>query len=106
MVRQMQEPSGYAPGQNRSGKDDAGVVIRVDGLLLSCQSGTSVAGALLAHGIYRLRRSPAARTPRGPFCMMGACQECAVLIDGRLAQACQVEVGEGMEVELRGAGDD
>jgi sarcosine oxidase subunit alpha len=34
---------------------------------------------------------------------MGACQECAIHVDGVLKQACMVPVREGMIVELRGA---
>ncbi|GAB4283307.1 MAG: hypothetical protein Kow0058_02060 [Roseovarius sp.] len=82
------------------------VTISVDGQPLLCREGSTVAGALLAQGIYRLRQSPAAGAPRGAFCMMGACQECAISIDGRLQQACQVEVREGMQVCLRGADHD
>ena len=37
--------------------------------------------------------------PRAPFCMMGACFECLVEIDGRANQrACQVRVRGGMRV--------
>lgn len=76
----------------------------VDGKSITCVAGQTVAGALLAHGVYRFRASPTAGTPRGPFCMMGACQECAIEIDGVIRRACQTPVAEGMVVTLRGAG--
>ena len=34
---------------------------------------------------------------------MGVCQECAIMINGRLQQACMVRVRDGLKVELRGA---
>ena len=65
-------------------------------------SGESVAAALMGAGIWRLRQSPRQRAPRGAFCLMGVCQECAIRIDGALQQACLVPVREGMSVELKG----
>lgn len=64
-----------------------------------------MASALLAQGRYVFRRSPGTHAPRGPFCMMGACQECAIEIDGVIRRACQTEVRDGMRVVLRGAAD-
>lgn len=77
-----------------------GITITVDGRALTCCPGESVATALLAAGIRRLRASPAAGAPRGAFCMMGVCQECAIRIDGRVQQACLVPVRPGLRVEL------
>jgi len=79
------------------------VTIDVDGRSIAARPGQSVAAALLAAGIRQLRQSPKARAPRGAFCFMGVCQECAIMIDGRLRQACMVRVREGLSVELRGA---
>ncbi|WP_323766318.1 (2Fe-2S)-binding protein [Marinovum sp.] len=76
----------------------------VDGKPIACVAGQTVAGALLAGGLYRFRASPLAGAPRGPFCMMGACQECAIEIDGVIRRACQTEAAPGMVVALRGAG--
>ena len=72
---------------------------------MPCFSGETVAAALLAHGRRQLRRSPGEGAPRGAFCLMGACQECAVRIGGRLDLACLVEVRDGLAVECRGAAD-
>ena len=60
----------------------------------------SVAGALLEAGILRLRSSPRNGAPRGAFCFMGVCQECAILIDGRVQQACLVRPQAGMRISL------
>lgn len=92
-------------GSLRIGPRGAPVVILVDGQPVPCFAGESVAAALLAAGRRRLRRSPRAGGPRGAFCLMGACQECAIRIDGRMAPACMVEVRDGLVVECRGASE-
>lgn len=75
----------------------------VDGAAVSAPEGEPLATALACAGLWRLRESPREGTPRGAFCFMGVCQECAIIIDGRLAQACLTPVREGLVVELRGA---
>ncbi len=61
--------------------------------------GMSLAAALLSNGESVFRESPVSGAPRGPFCMMGACFECVVVIDGKSGrQACMTEVAENMEV--------
>ena len=81
------------------------VVILVDGEPVPCFSGETVAAALLAHGRRDLRTSPREGGPRGAFCLMGACQECAIRIGGRVEPACMVEVRDGLVVECRGAAE-
>ena len=58
--------------------------------------------ALGAAGVLALRRSPAAGTPRGAFCLMGVCQECVVGVDGELVPACTEPVRAGMDVVTDG----
>ncbi len=66
---------------------------------LTVPDGRSVAAALLAAGVSRFRATPVSGAPRGPFCMMGACFECLVEIDGVPSrQACMVEVKAGMRI--------
>ena len=77
-----------------------GITITVDGRPLACYAGETVATALLAVGIRGLRASPRIGAPRGAFCMMGVCQECAIRIDGRVQQACLARVHQGLRVEL------
>ena len=79
------------------------VTISVDGTPLQVPSGEPLATALLFAGYARLRQSPNGGGPRGAFCFMGVCQECAIQIDGRLAQACMIAAQEGMTVLLEGA---
>jgi predicted molibdopterin-dependent oxidoreductase YjgC len=80
------------------------VEITVDGMRVQACPGESIAAALLVAGRRALRMSPRLGLPRGAFCMMGACQECLVQVDGRLALACQTPVRAGMRVETGGAG--
>lgn len=74
------------------------VTITVDGTPVSAHPGESVAAALFAAGRRRLRESPRAGAARGMFCLMGACQECVVIVGGRRVPACQTPVSEGLAV--------
>lgn len=66
---------------------------------LRVPGGRSVAAALLAAGVARFRSTPVSGAPRAPYCMMGACFECLVEIDGVPArQSCMVEVRDGMRI--------
>ena len=76
------------------------VEIFVDGKPIPAYPGESLAAALLAAGIVRLRYSPRAGTPRGAFCLMGVCQECVVQVDGRNTESCLRPVRQGMVVSL------
>src|SRR5262245_15277746 len=84
----------------------AKVTIRVDGRPVEAHAGEMLAAALMAAGIYRLRNSPAAATPRGGSCLMGGCQECLVRIDGVLRQSCMVPVAAGLEIATLPGVDD
>ncbi|WP_371815646.1 (2Fe-2S)-binding protein [Novosphingobium sp. SG751A] len=45
------------------------------------------------------RRTPVTHSPRAPFCMMGACFECLVQIDGgNSIRSCQACARDGMKV--------
>jgi predicted molibdopterin-dependent oxidoreductase YjgC len=76
------------------------VTIFVDGTKVTARAGDSVAAALLAAGLRAFRSTAVSGAPRGPFCMMGACFDCMVTVDGqRNVQACLVRVADGMKVE-------
>lgn len=79
------------------------ISILVDGEPIDVWQGDDLATALGLHGRMQLRNSPTGQTPRGAFCFMGVCQECAIYIDGTLRQACLTRAEPGMSVELRGA---
>jgi len=70
-----------------------------DGQSVLAPAGESVAAALFAAGIKTLRRSPREQGPRGMFCLMGSCQECLVMINGRRVLACRTPVARGLVVE-------
>jgi predicted molibdopterin-dependent oxidoreductase YjgC len=74
----------------------------VDGQPLVAPVGISVAAALLSSGRVVLRHSSTNDAPRGAFCLMGACQECTVMINGRAERACMILVREGLSISLRG----
>lgn len=66
---------------------------------LEARAGESLAAALLAADVGPFRTTPVSDAPRQPYCMMGACFECLVEVDGVAnRQACMVTVTEGMRV--------
>ena len=80
----------------------ATLTVTVDGAPVAALAGESVAAALLAAGKLRFRDTPASGAARGPYCMMGVCFDCLVVIDGvGSRQACLVQVREGMRVETQ-----
>lgn len=81
-------------------EDGPRVRIRFDGRDLLVPEGANLAAGLLAAGVQAFRRTPVSGAPRGPFCMMGACFDCFVEIDGVVRQACMVEAVEGLEVSM------
>lgn len=83
---------------------EPGIGFTFEGRVLKAAPGDSVAAALLAAGIVDFRNTTVTGTARGPFCMMGACYDCLVEIDGTPnCQACMVEVTQGLDVRrMRG----
>ena len=85
---------------------DERVTIFLDGKPMAAFNGETVAAAVLADGVGHTRTTPVSNAPRAPFCLMGACYECLMIIDGQPNQrACRELVREGMRVERQyGAG--
>ena len=81
------------------------VRVAFDGQPLDLPEGANLAAALLAAGVTAFRHTPVSGAPRGPFCMMGACFDCLVEIDGTVRQACMIEVAEGMVIARPRAGE-
>lgn len=75
------------------------VTLLVNGASIKAEAGVTVASVL-----YRqrpaLRVSPRLQAPRGLYCGMGVCFECAVTIDGQTQRACITQVRDGMVVEV------
>jgi len=78
------------------------LTIFVNGVATPAQDGDSVAAALLAAGHAACRTSAVSGVPRGPYCLMGVCFDCLVMIDGVAnRQGCMVAVRDGMRVETQ-----
>ena len=87
------------------------VTFTFDGRQLNARRGDNLAAALLAAGMVSTRTTSVSGEPRGPFCMMGACYDCIVEIDGETVQACVTPVTDGLKVHRvtgpeTGAADD
>tara|TARA_R110002110_G_scaffold30683_18_gene108545 strand:- start:344 stop:691 length:348 start_codon:yes stop_codon:yes gene_type:complete len=91
--------------QPAKGVDAASQVsIEIDGETVKVASDSSLASALLLAGKAPWRDSNVSATPRAPYCMMGACFECVVEIDGVPGrQSCLVAVRPGMQVRTSDA---
>ena len=60
--------------------------------------GANLAAALLAAGVDTFRQTAHRGVGRGPYCMMGACFDCLVEVDGVSRQACMMQVSEGLNI--------
>ncbi|MGU3496657.1 (2Fe-2S)-binding protein [Xanthobacteraceae bacterium A53D] len=87
-------------GRDSDGRD--AITITVDGADVPARAGEMLSTALARNGLLRLRLSPRTGAPRGAFCHMGVCQECALHVDGAVRQACLTPAQPGMCVERRG----
>lgn len=81
------------------------VIFVFEGEAIEACAGDSVAAALIAAGVRATGLHPVTGEARAPYCMMGACFECLVEIDGvPNRQACMAPVASGMNVSRqRGA---
>ncbi|MFB0875818.1 MULTISPECIES: (2Fe-2S)-binding protein [unclassified Sphingobium] len=80
-------------------REQAKVNVRVDGEVHSVDRGEPVAAILLRLSDNGVRRTPISGAVRAPFCMMGACFDCLVEIDGRPStRSCMTFAQEGMEI--------
>ena len=53
-------------------------------------------------GFWAFRTTGVSGASRGPYCMMGVCFDCLMVIDGvGSRQACLVQVREGMRIETQ-----
>ena len=82
--------------------DEDRITITIEDQQHEVSSGDTVAAAMLTAGIEYARTTPISGVHRAPYCLMGACFECLVEIDGvPNQQACQTQVREGMTVKLQ-----
>jgi predicted molibdopterin-dependent oxidoreductase YjgC len=74
------------------------ITVQINGHELAVASETSVAAAVLQHGVSAFRTSVTGQ-PRAALCGMGICYECRVSIDGRThARSCQIQCQSGMKI--------
>lgn len=79
------------------------ITIYFDGDPIPAYEGEPVAAALYAAGIRITRLSRYSGEPRGPFCMIGQCTECAMTVDGvPNVRTCLLPAREGMRIEAPG----
>lgn len=69
-----------------------------NGTPLSLPEGANLAAALLAAGVEVFRKTPVSGAPRAPFCMMGACFDCLIEVEGVVRQACMLDVTAGLVI--------
>ena len=79
-------------------EDTPRVQVSFGGQTYDLPEGANLAAALLAAGVAVFRNTPVSGAPRGPFCMMGACFDCLVEIEGVVRQACMIEVAPGLQI--------
>lgn len=76
------------------------LAVTIDGKPFAARDGDTVAATLLAAGLVDCRTTPVSGSARGPFCMMGVCFDCLLVIDGRPnQQSCMIPVRDGMKIE-------
>ncbi len=86
----------------RLGDAGATLTLSVDGRPIRARIGDTMAAAMLAAGIEHCRTTAVSGAPRAPYCLMGVCFECLVMIDGvGSRQSCLVPVRDGMKVETQ-----
>ena len=83
-------------------KDAPHVTVRFAGQSYRLPEGVNLAAALLAAGVEVFGRTAQRGVGRAPFCMMGACFDCLVEVDGESRQACLMQVRDGMDIRRSG----
>ncbi len=75
------------------------VSVTVDGRALAGYEGETISALLFAHGINQSRTMPTDDAPRGYFCGVGRCADCAMTVDGDLnVMSCKTPIHEGMVI--------
>ena len=82
--------------------DGATIDVIIDGRAARVRGDDTVAAALLSAGVLASRVADVSGAPRAPYCMMGVCFECLVMVDGvGNRQGCLVPVAPGMRIETQ-----
>jgi hypothetical protein len=76
------------------------ITVFVEGKPIVVHAGDTAAAAAMLAGLSHTRTSPVDNSPRAPYCMIGTCFECLLVIDGVASrQGCLVQVREAMRIE-------
>ena len=79
---------------------DETVTIFIEDKPFMAIAGEPVANVLLNEGFGSVHTAPNGKL-RGPYCMMGVCFDCMILLqDGRVEQACQIYAEDGIRLYL------
>jgi predicted molibdopterin-dependent oxidoreductase YjgC len=83
-------------------QDRPSLELSLDGTPLQALAGDTLLTAILAAGRGPLRHSEFGDGPRAGFCLMGACQDCWVFVEGLgTLRACTTLAEPGMQVLRR-----
>ena len=78
------------------------VTITIDGSATEVEEGETLAAILLRREPFTTRLTPISGAARAPYCMMGACFECLVQVDGVTStRSCMTRASEGMDIRLQ-----
>lgn len=78
------------------------VTIYVNGEPIEAVKGEVVAAALLTAGYKTFRKTPKYHRPRGIFCAIGRCTDCALTINGvPNVRSCVTPVEDGMQIMIQ-----
>ncbi len=78
------------------------VTITVDGQPMQAREGEMILSALLAEGKIISRYTTKRHEPRGLFCGIGQCTDCAMIVNGRPnVRTCITPVKEGMVIQTQ-----
>ena len=81
------------------------VTITVDGKEIEAREGENILACLLAAGIIVNRYTTKRNEPRGLFCGIGQCTDCAMVVDGKPnVRTCITPVKAGMVIETQKGG--
>jgi predicted molibdopterin-dependent oxidoreductase YjgC len=80
-----------------TGRDRRTVSFMIDGVPVEGLAGDTVLTAILTQS-SRLRKFEFGDGYRAGFCLMGACQDCWVEVDGQRLRACSTLVADGMAI--------
>jgi len=78
------------------------ISIYLDGKKILAYEGEPIAAALTAAGIKVFRFTPNKGEPRGMFCAIGRCTDCAMIVNGQPnVRTCVTIVKEGMKIKTQ-----